>query len=147
MVLGIISDHRGYDLKERIKKELEKKGFQINDYGAYSKEASDHPDFAFRLGEAINNKEVDFGIAICGTGIGMCIACNKVKGIKCAKVDTIEEAAITRKDNDSNIIAFGAKKTLPKAIKMIENFVNTPCSTEERFIRRRNKIKKYEESK
>ena len=78
MKIGIISDHRGYDLKKKI---LKIKGITFIDYGTNSKETVDYPDYAFKLGKAINKKEVDLGIAICGSGIGMSIALNKVKGI------------------------------------------------------------------
>ena len=84
MKIGIASDHRGYNLKEQIKKELS--DYTIIDYGTYSEEKVDYPDYAFILGKNVAEKEVDFGVAICGSGIGISIACNKVKGIRCAKV-------------------------------------------------------------
>lgn len=144
MKIGIACDHRGFTLKEEIKKELEKE-YEIIDFGTNSKESVDYPDYAFKLGEAVTNKIVDYGIAICGSGIGISIACNKVKGIRCAKVDTKEEAIATRVDNDANIIAFGEKKTKEEALELINLFINTPCSTEEKHKRRINKIKEYEE--
>ena len=97
MKLGIARDHRGYKLKEQIKNELD---IEIIDYGTYSEESCDYPDFAFKLGEAVVNKEVDYGIAICGSGIGISIACNKVKGVRCAKVSDSEEAHVTRLDKE-----------------------------------------------
>ena len=115
------------------------------DCGTNSEQSVDYPDYAFKLGKLITSKNADFGIAICGTGIGISIACNKVKGIRCAKVDRIEEAEATRKDNDANIIAFGEKTTLSKALELIEKFINTKASDEEKHVRRRQKIAKYEE--
>ena len=143
MKIGFANDHRGYKLKEALKKQLENK-YEIIDYGTNSEESVDYPDFAFKLGEGINNKEVDFGVAICGSGIGISIACNKVKNIRCAKVSNKEEAKITRIDNDSNIIAFGEKTNVNEALEMIELFVNTKTSDLEKHKRRINKIKKYE---
>ena len=106
----------------------------------------DYPDFAFELGKAIVEKNVDFGVAICGSGIGISIACNKVKGIRCAKVNNVEEARITRIDNNSNIIAFGEKTPLDLAYEMIKEFITTEFSNEEKHHRRVNKIIKYEEN-
>ena len=89
-------------------------------------------------------KDNCFGIAICGSGIGISIACNKVKGIRCAKVNTIKDSIVTRNDNDSNIIAFSANTSIKKAIRMVEEFVNTPFSNEKRHLKRIEKIKEYE---
>ena len=142
--IGIASDHRGYNLKKQIIEQLKDK-YQMIDCGTNSEQSVDYPDYAFKLGKLITSKNADFGIAICGTGIGISIACNKVKGIRCAKVDRIEEAEATRKDNDANIIAFGEKMTLSKALELIEKFINTKASDEEKHVRRRQKIAKYEE--
>ena len=144
MVIGFASDHRGYKLKEELKASLKNK-YEIRDFGTDSDISTDYPDYAFKLGEAVRDKKVDYGVAICGSGIGISIACNKVKGIRCAKVSNSSEARITRIDNDSNIIAFGETVPFKEAIEMIEMFINTPCSMEEKHIRRRNKIKEYEE--
>ena len=145
MKIGIACDHRGYPLKEEIKEELQKENYEIIDFGTNNKESCDYPDYAFLLGEAIQKKEVDFGIAICGTGIGISIACNKVKEVRCAKVDNKEEAYATRVDNDANIIAFGENMPMDKALLLIKTFIETPCSMEEKHVRRRNKIKEFEE--
>lgn len=142
--IGIASDHRGYSLKEQIIEHLKDK-YEMIDCGTNSEQSVDYPDYAFKLGDLVTNKKADFGIAICGTGIGISIACNKVKGIRCAKVDSIDEAEATRKDNDSNIIAFGEKTTITKALELIEKFINTKASEEEKHIRRRQKIAQYEE--
>lgn len=142
--IGIASDHRGYILKEKIIDKLMNQ-YNITDCGTTSEESVDYPDYAFKLGNLIADKDVDFGIAICGTGIGISIACNKVKGVRCAKVDTKEEAIATRVDNDSNIIAFGEKMPLEKAIELIKTFIETKASDEEKHVRRRQKIKEYEE--
>lgn len=145
MKIGIASDHRGYNLKQQLIKALTNKNYKIKDFGTTSAESTDYPDYAFALGEAVVSKTVDFGIAICGSGIGISIACNKVKGIRCAKVSDKAEVIATRNDNDSNIIAFGERMSFEKALELVETFVNTPCSMEEKHVRRRNKLKDYEE--
>lgn len=144
MKLGIASDHRGYNLKEELINHF-KDSIDIVDYGTNSTESTDYPDYAFKLGENVVAKNVDLGVAICGSGIGISIACNKVKGIRCGKVDSVEDVKATRIDNDANIIAFGEKTKLEDAIKYVEAFISTPCSNEEKHQRRRNKIKEYEE--
>ena len=144
MKLGFASDHRGYELKEYLKNYY-KDLYEIVDYGTNSLESVDYPDYAFKLGKAVISKEVDFGIAICGSGIGISIACNKVKGVRCAKVSNEEEAMYTREDNDSNIVAFGEKTSKEDAIKIINKFVETKFSNLEKHQRRINKITSYEE--
>ena len=141
MKLGIASDHRGYKLKEGIKEVLD----NVKDYGTNNEESCDYPDYAYKLSQGVLKNEVDFGIAICGSGIGISIACNKVKGIRCAKVSTPEEALYTRNDNDSNIVAFSEQTDLETALQIIDKFINTPFSNEEKPLRRINKIKEIEE--
>lgn len=142
--IGIASDHRGYILKGQIIDRLMDK-YDITDCGAYSEESVDYPDYAFKLGNLVADKDVDFGIAICGSGIGISIACNKVKGVRCAKVSSSEEAEVTRNDNNANIVAFSASTSLDNALKIIDKFINTPFSNEERHQRRIDKITRYEE--
>lgn len=146
MKIGFANDHRGYELKENLKSKILELGYEVKDFGTNSTESVDYPDFAFELGKAIVEKKVDFGVAICGSGIGISIACNKVKGIRCAKVNNVEEARITRIDNNSNIIAFGEKTPLDLAYEMIKEFITTEFSNEEKHHRRVNKIIKYEEN-
>lgn len=146
MKIGFANDHRGYELKENLKSKILELGYEVKDFGTNSTESVDYPDFAFELGKAIVEKKVDFGVAICGSGIGISIACNKVKGIRCAKVNNVEDARITRIDNNSNIIAFGEKTPLDLAYEMIKEFITTEFSNEEKHHRRVNKITKYEEN-
>lgn len=146
MKIGFANDHRGYELKENLKSKILELGYEVKDFGTNSTESVDYPDFAFELGKAIVEKKVDFGVAICGSGIGISIACNKVKGIRCAKVNNVEDARITRIDNNSNIIAFGEKTPLDLAYEMIKEFITTEFSNEEKHHRRVNKIIKYEEN-
>ena len=144
MKIGFASDHRGYELKEYLKNEL-KNDYEIVDYGTDSTESTDYPDYAFKLGSGVVQKDVDFGVAICGSGIGISIACNKVKGVRCAKVTTEEEAKYTRNDNDSNIVAFGEKTTKEEALNIVKTFINTPFSNVEKHQNRIDKITAYEE--
>ena len=145
MKIGLASDHRGYKLKEQLIKELTNRNYEVVDFGTNSEESTDYPDYAFKLGENIVNKNVDFGVAICGSGIGISIACNKVKGVRCAKVDSVKDVFATRNDNDTNIVAFGESKSLEEALELVLTFINTPCSMEEKHVRRRSKIISYEE--
>ena len=144
MKIGIACDHRAYDTKEELKKELS--NYEIIDYGTNSSESVDYPHYALTLATSVKNKEVDLGIVLCGSGIGVSIACNKVKGIRCAKVNNSEEAKITRIDNNSNVVAFGEKISLENALEIVETFINTDFSTEEKHHRRVNKIIDYEEN-
>ncbi len=146
MRIGFANDHRGYALKENLKEKLTELNYEIEDYGTYSTESVDYPDFAFKLGEAVVKNEVDYGVAICGSGIGISIACNKVKGIRCAKASTVEDAKVTRIDNNSNIIAFGENTELETALEMIKVFTETSFSNEEKHHRRVEKILNYEEN-
>ena len=140
MKIGIASDHAGYEVKERIISELK---YDFKDYGTNSLESVDYPDFALKLGKDINN-QIALGILICKTGIGMSIACNKIKGVRCAKVDNETEAKLTREHNDANVMAISADKNFEDIKKIIEIFLNTPFSNDERHIRRVNKIKEIE---
>lgn len=145
MRVGIVSDHRGYELKQELIKELV--NYELIDYGTHSTESVDYPDYAFLLGDKVVKKEVDYGIAICGSGIGISIACNKVNGIRCAKVNTVLDAKMTRLDNDANIIAISAKTKKNEAVELITTFLETSFSNEKRHINRINKIKDYEENR
>jgi len=111
MKISIACDHGGYDLKESLKKWLTDNNYEVIDYGTNSKDSCDYPDFGRLAAEAVRDKLVDKGIVICTTGIGMSIVANKVKGIRCALVSNTEGASLTRRHNDSNVLALGAKFT------------------------------------
>lgn len=143
MRIGFASDHRGYKLKNELMEYFKDK-YELIDVGTYTTESCDYPDYAKALGEKILNKEVDFGVAICGSGIGISIACNKIKGIYCAKVSNYKEAEYTRNDNNTNVIAFGETMDLEEAKKAVEIFINTPYSNLEKHNRRINKVKELE---
>ena len=144
MKIGIATDHRGFLIKEELIDFLNRIGYEAIDFGTNSDEPVDYPKFAFKVGEAIRDKKIDRGILVCRTGIGMSIACNKVKGVRCAKVDNVEEAALTRIDNDSNVIALSYAKTLPEMKEIIKTFLEMNFSDEERHKRRIALIDNYE---
>ena len=122
MRIGLASDHRGYKLKEYLKEELSKLDYEVEDYGTNSEESTDYPDYAFALGEAIVASKVNKGIAICGSGIGISIACNKVKGIRCTLVVNKEDAYRAKAHINANVLALGSEKTsLTEAFEIVKN--------------------------
>ena len=144
MKIAIASDHRGYHLKTTLISYLLKKGYEILDLGTDSVISADYPKYAFLLCDRVSKKEADFGIVICGTGIGISIACNKAKGIRCAKVDNIKEAELTRSDNDANVLALNGRMMSFKAKDIVDVFLKTNFSNKERYIRRLKMIEDYE---
>jgi ribose 5-phosphate isomerase B len=144
MKIGIAADHGGYKLKEKLTKYLSDKGYSVINYGTDSLDSVDYPDFAFKVAESVVNKKSDIGIAICKTGIGMSIACNKVKGARCAKIDSIRDARYAKEHNNANIIAFNNDKPLFYIKRMINKFINTEFSKEVRHKNRVDKISRYE---
>lgn len=145
MKIGIANDHRGYKLKLKLVNYLKKKDYEVIDYGTDSTVSVDYPDYGILIGEKVRDKEVDYGIAICGSGIGISIACNKVKGVRCAKVNNTREAKLCRQDNNANIIALNEKMHVFEAKDIIDTFLKTEYKKEERYQRRIDKISKYEE--
>jgi ribose 5-phosphate isomerase B len=120
MKIAIASDHAGYTEKEAIKQQLAQMGIEYEDFGTDSAETSvDYPDFAARVGHAVTTGEAERGILVCGTGIGVSIAANKIPGIRAALVWNPETAQLARTHNDANIIAVGARTTPPDTIKEI----------------------------
>jgi len=111
MKIGIASDHGGFQLKEAIKAHLVDNGVEVVDYGCHSKESVDFPDYAKLVGESIIKKENQLGILCCGTGIGMSIAANKMKGIRAAVVGDVFSAKATKEHNNSNILCLGERVT------------------------------------
>lgn len=144
MTIGLASDHRGYELKQELTNILKEKGYNINDYGTYDISRTDYPIYAFKLCNGVNNKEVDFGIAICGTGIGMSIACNKVKNIRCAKIDNVNDSKYAKSHNNANVIAISANKTIDEIIELIDMFINTEVNEDEIYKNRIKIVSDYE---
>ena len=143
MRIGIANDHRAYKVKEELKKMLDE--YDIVDYGCYSQQRIDYPKYAITLAEAVINKEVDLGIVMCGTGIGVSIACNK--GIRCAKIDNKDEAKSAKEHNDANVLAFSAQSNTAKEIKeMIDIFINSTFLSDPCYKIRIDQVQKYEET-
>ena len=136
-MIALGCDHGGYELKQEVIAYLEKNGLEYKDFGCYSTEAVDYPVYAKLVAKAIQSGECEKGILICGTGIGISITANKFKGIRAALCSDCFSAEATRLHNDANIVAMGARVVGPGlAIKIIDTFLNTPFSGEERHKRR-----------
>ena len=143
MIIGIANDHAGVKRKNEIISYLNELGYEVKNYGTDIEESTDYPLYAFKIGEAINNKEIDLGILICHTGIGMSIAANKVKNIRCAKVDSNDDAFLARSHNNANVIALNDSKNIDEVKQIVKTFLETPFSNEERHERRINLINEY----
>lgn len=142
-MIAIGSDHGGYELKQEIMKHLDDLGLEYKDYGCYNQEACDYPVYGKAVAHAIVNGECDKGILICGTGIGISISANKVKGIRAALCHDTFSAQATREHNDANILAMGARVVGPGlALKIVDTFLNTEFSNAERHA---NRIKQIED--
>ena len=136
-MIAIASDHGGYDLKERVKKYLEEKNIPYQDMGCDSKASCDYPVFGHAAARAVADGTCEKGIVICTTGIGISISANKVKGIRCALCSDPLSAKMTRLHNDANMLAMGAGIVGENlALEIVETFLNTPFSGEERHSRR-----------
>ncbi len=144
-MIGLGCDHGGYELKQEIIKYLEEKGLPYKDFGCDSTKSVDYPIYARKVGRAIQNGECDKGILICGTGIGISIAANKMKGIRAALCTDCFSAEATRLHNDANILALGGRVVGPGlAVKIVDTFLNTEFSHEERHQRRIDLIESEE---
>lgn len=144
MRIGLTNDHRGYNSKVFLTKYLGELGYDVVDYGAPSEEPVDFPDYAIKLGKGIQNKEVDYGVAICGTGIGMSICLNKMHDVVCAKVSTVSEAMLSRSHNNANCISMSEDVSEELLKDIVHKFIDTPFANMEKYIRRNNKIKAIE---
>lgn len=146
MKIAFASDHGGLNLKNHLVGYLKTLGYEILDFGTYSLDSCDYPDYAYKAAKAVQTEEADRAIVVCTTGIGVSIVCNKVKGVRCCLVSNLEDAKMTRLHNDTNALALGAKNVSYELGEEICNvWLNTPFSNEERHLRRINKIKEIEE--
>ncbi|MBU5314946.1 ribose 5-phosphate isomerase B [Clostridium bornimense] len=144
MKVALGCDHGGYHLKNDIIKYLESKNIEVEDFGTYSTESCDYPDYALKVAEEVANKNFDFGILVCGTGIGISIAANKVPGIRAALCSDTFSAHATREHNDANILALGARVVGPGlALDIVDTFLNAKFEGD-RHINRINKISQIE---
>lgn len=127
MKIAIGSDHAGFELKEKLKAWLSEKGHEVTDLGTNSTESVDYPDFGFAVGKAVAERHAERGVLACGTGIGICIAANKVKGVRCGTPNDLFATRLMREHNDANVISFGARQVAaPLAEAMLELFLSTP---------------------
>ncbi|MDO5413661.1 MAG: ribose 5-phosphate isomerase B [bacterium] len=136
-MIGIGSDHGGFALKEAIKKHLEERGLEYKDFGTYSDASCDYPVYGRAVAKAVAAGECQLGILICGTGIGISITANKVPGVRAALCSDCFSAEATRLHNNANILALGARVLGEGlALKIVDTFLDTPFSNDERHIRR-----------
>lgn len=126
MKISMACDHGGLELKNALKAHLLDKGYQVCDFGTYTTDSCDYPDYAKLAAQAVSSGECEFGVVVCTTGIGVSIVANKVKGVRCALCQNVDMATMTRKHNNANVIAFGQKYTsVADAIAMTDAFLTT----------------------
>ena len=141
MKIAIGCDHGAFDLKNAVVKHLQGKGFEVCDFGCSSLDSCDYPDYAKAAAEAVASGECEKGIVLCTTGIGVSIAANKIKGIRCALLHDLESARLTRLHNDTNMMALGAGivgKNL--ALEIVDTWIGTEFSGEAKHQRRIDKV-------
>ena len=137
MKIAIGSDHGGFETKEFLKQAFAQKGIVLDDIGTYSTDSCDYPLIADKMADVILKKQADFGVLVCGTGIGISIAANRHKGIRAALLYSDETAALAREHNDANIAVFGGRTQQKEDVaRYLEIFLATPFSGSERHCRR-----------
>ena len=145
-MIALASDHGGFALKEKVKAHLEAKGLEVKDFGTYNTDSCDYPDFGEKAARAVADASCEKGIVICTTGIGISIAANKVKGIRCGLCTSVTQARLTREHNDANMLAMGAGVTGENlAMDIVDTFLSTDFSHGERHERRVQKIAEIEQ--
>lgn len=146
MKIAIGCDHGALALKNKVAAHLEKRGFEVKDFGTYTPDSCDYPDFAGAAAKAVAAGECDRGIVLCTTGIGVSIAANKVKGIRCALLSDLMSARLTREHNDTNMMAIGAAVVGEGlALEIIDTWLDTKFSHNERHQRRIDKVMALEQ--
>lgn len=145
MKIAMACDHGAIDYKDEIKSMLKRDGYEVIDCGCYSHDSVDYPDYAYRCARLVVDKEADRGIVLCGTGIGISIAANKVKGVRCALCTDTTMARLTREHNNANMLAMGQRTTgIEVAKDIVRTFLSTDFSNGERHKIRIDKITKIE---
>lgn len=146
LTIAVATDHGGFEMKEKLKGYLEKWGYEVMDFGAFDPDSVDYPDTVYPAAKAVASKDADLGIVLCGTGIGASITANKVKGIRCALINDVALAQVTREHNDSNVLAMGGRVIDEETmVQIVSRWLTTPFSNDERHQRRIDKISKIEE--
>jgi ribose 5-phosphate isomerase B len=127
MRIAVGADHAGFELKEKIRELLVGRGFEVHDQGTNSADSVDYPDYARKVAEEVAAHRADLGILVCGSGIGMAMAANKVPGVRAAHVTSEYEAQVSREHNDANVLALGARSLDPStALQLVEKWLATP---------------------
>ena len=146
MKIYIAADHKGVEIKEEVIKYLTTNGILVQDIGLSNYDLDDYPDFAFAVCEKVIKDSDSLGILICGNGIGMSIAANKVKGIRAARAVTVDDAFKAKNHNGANVLALSSEVDLATTKEIIDTFLITKAADDVRFKRRIEKIAKYESS-
>ena len=145
MKIGISSDHRGFETKQILTKYLKVLGYDVVDYGTNSLDRVDYTKYGFMLGEAVAKNDVEYGVAICGSAIGISIACNKVKGVRCGKVNTVEEAIHGKENDFINVIALSGNLPIELNKEILKAFLESKENeNDEEYKRRVEQIIEYE---
>lgn len=140
-MIAIGSDHAGFELKQVIMKHLEERNIEFKDYGTYSADSCDYAVYAEKTARAVVDGECELGLLFCGTGVGISIAANKVRGIRACCCSDLFSAEMTRMHNNANMLCLGGRVITPeKAIELVDIFLDTPFSGEERHQRRIDQI-------
>jgi ribose 5-phosphate isomerase B len=140
-MISIGTDHRGFKMKEELKKFLSSENIEYKDFGTYSEDSVDYPDFAKLVSESIQRGESEYGVLICGSGMGICIPANKYKGIRAVNILTEKMAEMSRRHNNANVICFGADFIDAETAKIcLKKFLSTSFDSDDRHARRVNKI-------
>lgn len=146
-MIAIACDHAALNFKKAVIAHLKERNIEVEDLGCYQADSVDYPDYALKAAQGVAAGKYEKGILICGTGIGMSIAANKVKGIRCAHLTDTFSAKATRLHNDANMMALGERTLgLGLALDIVDVFLDTPFSGEERHVRRIEKIRQIESS-
>jgi ribose 5-phosphate isomerase B len=146
MKIAIGADHAGYEYKPAIVGLLKQLGYDVFDYGTFSYDSTDYPSYAFLVASAVAKQEADYGILICGTGIGMSIAANKVKGIRAGAVQSTFAAKAIKEHNNANVLCLGTRtNTLEEVLMFVHIYLDTPYSNGERHSKRIHMISDFEE--
>ncbi|MGQ9487322.1 MAG: ribose 5-phosphate isomerase B [Armatimonadota bacterium] len=145
MIIGLGADHAGYHLKNTIRSYLQQQGITVRDFGTHTDSPCDYPDFALMVANSVAQGECDLGILICGTGVGMSISANKVKGIRAAHAQDPVTARLSRQHNDANVLCLGGRIIGAElAMDIVNAFLNASFTNEERHARRVHKVKMLE---
>lgn len=126
MKIALGADHAGFELKEKVKKYLTKHGYQVEDLGTNNGDSVDYPDYAYKVAKHIAGNQADFGVLVCGSGLGMAMTANKVPGVRAASATLEQEAQLAREHNDANVLAIGARLVKDEqAMKLVETFLKS----------------------